>query len=371
MASSDALALDNMTSSPYAADINSTTYLPPETLWLNEVTNAIRTTYLWVIFALGFPGNIMCIITVVTMHAMTPAIFYVATLAFCDAIVLLAKLIGMILFNNEVVIGNAGCKAQFIIPYISTVANWILVLICAERFVSVCFPLQKAFIVTMKRTYCSVAVLCASLLVLIAPFFLLMRGVFPNGYKCGTEEVFYDVWSKAYLKIASSFYLFIPFICIVVFTSLIIRGLIQHRRHRRMMMTSGHADMSSDSNNLRLLTDAERVEKSITAMLVVAALLFLVLSLPRCVYVLVHDPLDAPNKTPHEFAQWMLFQQIGFLCLDFTHAVNFFIYFFSAQRFRHQLFRLVVRGKTCRVCCVHSENTQYSLASQCTQSNSV
>ena len=70
--------------------------------------------------------------------------------------------------------------------FFSTTANWILVLICLERFISVCYPLKKAYLFTKRRSYICATILIGSLFAFIMTALGVTRTVQNN--ICTTEQ---------------------------------------------------------------------------------------------------------------------------------------------------------------------------------------
>ena len=101
-------------------------------------------------------------------------------------------------------------------------------------------------------------------------------------------------------------------------------------------------------HNQRLLEDTARVERMITLMLIAAGMIFLLLSLPMALFYLI-DPFNRLNvdKMTVSAARWTLFQMVAFLLLDSSHAINFFLYFLTAKRFRVQLLRIILGRAAC------------------------
>ncbi|GFR84784.1 thyrotropin-releasing hormone receptor [Elysia marginata] len=196
---------------------------------------------------------------------------------------------------------------------------------------------------------------------------------------CTTEKRFKWFYLNVWLYINVALFLFIPFALIAFLTAFIIHGLRKSRRHRmtlilkdeggagageemqvlndgtqaagggggpRKSRSSSTPATPTAAHNKRMLEETARVERTITLMLIAAGLIFLVLSLPMAVYVLIRG-LTVHRERTVENMRWTLYQNIAFLLIDSTHAVNFFLYFFTAKRFRVQLLRIV----TCRASC--------------------
>ena len=98
---------------------------------LIDVANDMAKSYIWVLCAIGIPGNVFIIIIIAAMRMLSPATFFITLLAVCDGVALISKLIGSLIVNNDL------CKLDFFPNYFSSLANWALVMICFERFVCV------------------------------------------------------------------------------------------------------------------------------------------------------------------------------------------------------------------------------------------
>ncbi|RUS84725.1 hypothetical protein EGW08_007512 [Elysia chlorotica] len=342
-----------------------------EILRLQEAATDIGKYYLIVLFTIGVPCNALTVATIVSMQALTPATFYVALLAVFDGCALIVKLIG-----NQISLASTAsifyCNVlDPLSSYFTITANWVLVLICLERFVSVCYPLQKAYIFTKRRSYISAAILAGFTFVFIMTHQGVMRTTGKEG--CITRPRYSSYYNNEWIYISACLYLFIPFVIIVCFTACIIYGLRKSRKHHVSLMrkndeeeemkvledgarsSEGHGKTSRSmstpvtptaAHNQKMLKDTERVERTITLMLVAAGGIFLLLSLPLAVYYIIRG-LNRRDEYSVESARWTLYRYIAFVFFDSSHAVNFFVYFFTAKRFRTQMLRVVTGRASC------------------------
>lgn len=139
----------------------------------------ISKIYIWIVVAIGLPGNILVAVALLTMQKFAPATFFVVVQAILDAASLVGKLTAHQLLRNNVYIGDIGCKSYFLTIFSGTLANWILLLICTERFVTVCYPDRKPLIFTKSNCYVAVSVLSAVFLAFFAGVTCAMRGLTP------------------------------------------------------------------------------------------------------------------------------------------------------------------------------------------------
>ncbi|KAH9524437.1 hypothetical protein Btru_054563 [Bulinus truncatus] len=298
-----------------------------------EIAKAIQRYYLWVLGAIGIPANFLALIVIVTMQKMTTASFLIAAPAICDSCALESKLIYVNLFLHNV-LSETLCKMDFMSGFLSSLANWTLVLICVERFVSVCYPLKKEYLVTLRLCYVVFGVAAVILLVFRMTVVITMRYYYNDSegmYSCETLAEYKTFYFGYWHWINNSLVVFIPYVLISTFTTVIIVKLRVNAVQRRRTLHGSCPCSSPNSNsfNSQILHENERAERAITWMLAFTAVLFLVLTLPACVFFLMY-------REDEQF----LFLQIQFVLHDSTHALNFFMYFLTAKRFRLQLYQI-------------------------------
>ena len=304
-------------------------------LRLTAAKEGIVASYIWVIFLLGFPGNVACVITVLSMTTLSTATIYVALLAVVDALNLVLKLIFHQLGYHDTYLGDAGCKATVIAHILNCYANWVLVLVCFERFLAVRWPLKKAVFFTKSRAWLIAASLFGVIFLIYAQLFFLYISD-PTGHICGFQSSV-SSYIRVWYWFAAFIFTFAPFILIVVFTSLIITGLRKYRAARRSILAGDHHQHNGKGDKRG---DNSNVERAISVMMSVAAVVFLLLTLPSCIFVVSYDPTSW--YPPVEYARWMLFQQVAFVMADLNHAINFDLYFLTADKFRSRFKDMVM-----------------------------
>ena len=151
---------DTSNMSHYEQATNSiATMTKKNTSQLNHYTDYTGRIALPIAFILGLMGNGITIVTMMTkpFTSMTWSVV-LSSLAVADTVVLLA-----VPFNKPFVINMIGtdiasintatCKLYHFTRRISKmVSAWLLVLVCFERFIAVCFPLKVKRICTRRRT---------------------------------------------------------------------------------------------------------------------------------------------------------------------------------------------------------------------------
>ena len=78
--------------------------------WLGEVSAQFKRHYLWVILALGLPGNLASLLTFLHMRRLGSCVVYVAVLAVVDSLALLEKLALSLLQQHRRPFNHESCK---------------------------------------------------------------------------------------------------------------------------------------------------------------------------------------------------------------------------------------------------------------------
>ncbi|XP_025095510.1 substance-P receptor-like [Pomacea canaliculata] len=288
-------------------------------------------SYIWVLAAVGVPGNVACIMTIATM-TLTTATLYVVLLAAADLAALVLKVIFHQLSYHRIPENTFICKGDVFVQVVSCYANWMLVLICFERFLTVCYFLRKNTCFTIKRAIV-IAVLLGVTLFLCFLYGFINMDKAKAGY-CSYPEHAQEFVITYWHWIVASIYFFLPFTLLAIFTSLI---LVRLRRQRKASEAIGET-----TENTRERSQM-RVELPICIMMVCAAIVFLVLTLPTCIYHLIVAWKKINVDTPQQWFAWAMFQQLAISLSEANHAVNFYIYFLSVRMFRSRFKQLMMK----------------------------
>ncbi|PVD29902.1 hypothetical protein C0Q70_09159 [Pomacea canaliculata] len=289
----------------------------------DKIQTMYYASYIWVLAAFGVPGNVACILTVATM-TMTTATVYVVLLAAADLAALVLKLIYHQIYYHEVPVNTFICKGDVVVQVVSCYANWTLVLICFERFLGVCYPLKRNAYFTTKKAIV-IAVLLGLTLCLCFLYGFVQMDKTEEGY-CYVPEYAREFHTTYWYWIIASIYFFLPFILISIFTGLIIVSLRRQRKARETIRVTAQSTSGK--------TTEARVEQTICIMMLCAAIVFLLLILPTCIYHSIAPLEILKDDTPEKFFASSMFQYLAISLSEANHAVNFYIYFLSAKRFR-------------------------------------
>ena len=88
-------------------------------------------------------------------------------------------------------------------------------------------------------------------------------------------------------------------------------------------------------------------QKQITVMLVIVCMVFVILITPHALFYAISTYWKYPRGT-EEHALYLFVNQLIFMLSDATHAVNFYLYFFSTRRFRKRCLETIFY---CCYCC--------------------
>lgn len=290
----------------------------------------INNYYLWIIFALGFPGNIASTVTLSKMKPMTTSKFYVALLAIIDNLAILQKLLYHQLTYHEVAIGSTGCRIMnFLYLCLVTYSNWILVFMAIERFMAVTIPLRVTVIWNLNRARLSMIILGVVITGIYSHTFWTTLS--HDGMQCGIAEKYNFFYKRIWYWINASFYSFVPSVILIVCNLLITLRVRKSGQRRSRLYSETERERSIHLN---------RYERQITVMLLTVAVVFLILTLPRTIFILVHSSW-IPGRLSLNYARKQLLDQLTFFLCDATHAVNFYLYFITGQKFRQSFIGIV------------------------------
>ncbi|XP_033732975.1 thyrotropin-releasing hormone receptor-like [Pecten maximus] len=291
----------------------------------------INKYYLYVIVAIGLPGNLAAVVTICNMRPLTSSSMYMVVLAIVDSVNLALKILYLQLTLHNVQMGHNGCKVMFFCgTFFMHYANWILVAMTIERFLAIWLPLKVSELCTRSRAALVMGLIAVPLLGLNLHFFWSTLEVWDDYYSwdCQFRTEFQYFMTKLWYWIDGAAYSLIPFIVLVIFNILIIVGIKR-----------GHRGIVSKIDKTRM-TEKMKQQHQITVMLVTVSLVFVILTMPNCVFFIFQNYWDY-TATLHEYARYFLFYQLVFVLSDFNHAINFYLYFLSGKKFRAKFHAII------------------------------
>ncbi|XP_025081517.1 probable G-protein coupled receptor 139 isoform X2 [Pomacea canaliculata] len=287
--------------------------------------------YLVVVAAVGFPGNLLSLFTILKMKPFTSPSIYVAALAISDNLCLIAKTFLLQLTKEDVNVGPAGCKTLYYMGNVFSIfSNWILVLMTVERFLAIRFPLKIGALCTRRRSMMTLVLLfvCVMALNIIYPV-AAKDQINGNDWICIFGKEFDQLMEKVWYWVDAFFYSIIPSILLSILNTLIILGIRRATVIHRALTEDGGSRKTASGQ----AAEKVRQQRQITIMLFVLCVVFVVLTLPNSVFFVYQRYWDYSVST-YETAKYLFVKQIIFLLSDMPHAINFFVYFISTKKFR-------------------------------------
>ncbi|XP_071102808.1 sex peptide receptor-like isoform X2 [Haliotis cracherodii] len=295
----------------------------------------INNYYLWAIFAFGFPGNVASVITIIRMQRITTSTFYVAVLAVVDNCAIVFKLLYHQLTLHQVWLDSMGCKIlNFLSLFFTTFANWILVFIATERFVAVRKPLKVGMYWTIPRAVVSVGGLTCVVTIIYCHIFWTFTG---NGPDCMIFLQYLHFYRDVWYWLNAAVYSLAPCFLLITLNFFIVQSVRKSTIVRNQLSMKNGTKSCNSSRSMRQ-------EKQITVMLVSVAVVFIILTVPRCIYAIVHLYWSVQLGTMADAQKYLLDQLTFFLC-DSNHAINFYLYFTTGKKFRRHFLDIVLCRK--------------------------
>ncbi|XP_076461946.1 uncharacterized protein LOC143294366 [Babylonia areolata] len=326
----------------------------------------INRYYLWPLFALGFPGNCAAIVTIFRMRSCIGTFpVFVVMLALTDSLAILVKLLFYQLLYYQVDLGVMGCGLlRFLGSWSSAYSCWILVFMALERYAAVRFPLKMTLHqgCSAHKVLLVLLVVGAVVALIYLPQLWTSHVIRNHNLNCQYKEHFADFMNNEYYWISATVYSFVPFCLLTVFNFLIARQIRSSFRVRSVMRNQHLLAFNKGCFDLS-------IQRQVNLMLLSATMVFVALTFPICIFMVADYHWRVVPGYSRSNAIKYLCQQISFVLVDSTHAVNFYLYFLSARRFRHHFLRLVtcrLGGYYCSVksLCRHARHSSQSVVEE-------
>ena len=286
--------------------------------------------YITVVFILiGTVGNVLTVVAVTNRHTKkTSFTVYLVSLAIVDMLALFSTTIQKWVFYifgaNFLDSTEAACRLvhyfEQLIPHIS---SWIIVSLTVERCLCVSFPHKTAIINRPKFSYVVVAVISAAFVFLNAHL-LFGYGLFTvqsQTYCIFISTNYYNFHTFYWSWINLTVYCLLPVVIIVIANSITV---LQVYRSSKLAIST--TSLTSRKNRQLLL---------ITLLVSIS---FIVLGMPQpLLFILRVEERDGGVDGDLLNLKYTLVYTIFNLMKTLNHAVNFFLYVLSGQRFRQQL----------------------------------
>ena len=281
-------------------------------------------------FVVGIGGNLMSIVVMRSkFFRVFPVSFVLIALAISDTILnallpfnklFVRQLLG---FDVRAAVSDEGCQAFFwAYRTAKMTSSWLVVLICAERFVAVRLPMKTPLVVSKKS-----AVIAISMVYIIIGTYngvwvsytdKILNGICtPNTKPIGLEIV-----ARNFLITGLAIYAFIPATVLVVCTTMIIYTLYSAKKVRQSMLTNPKAYEDPTSKT--------------TVMLLCVCVAFVLLVMPIAMTHLISF-----FRNQHVFQSkeegTVVFREIAQLLEHLNYSINFFLYVIACPSFRKRV----------------------------------
>ena len=297
---------------------------------LYQAHKLISAYKVYFLMAISLIGNGLSLYAVRHRINKNSSCFYIGNLAVCDILYIWSKGIYYIM-TRERIFGTWACRIlNYIINASLMYSVWLVVLMTAERFLAVLWPLKISSWINMTRARVAVALLYVTFATLnIMYLFAVQWEPLPLGvvYTCNYMPEYKAFFSKIWPFIDMSIYAYIPLILIFVLNISIILSLGRARNQQ--------AEMRGDSRG------SGESGGQVTAMLLTVSITAFVLICPYTIlYIYIQLGLWDYRANGHTFAIYSLSLTLTNLLAELNHCINFLLYVATGKRFRQEIKKL-------------------------------
>lgn len=277
------------------------------------------------IFLLGVVGNTLTVLVMRRrVFAKTTAAVYLTMLAVADTCLLVTGIPHEWLEWFSIDLDTWPCRIHRFLFYTSSdVGMWTIVLFTFDRFVAVCFPLQKRSVCAPRRAFVAFALIVLLWIIKNLHVFWTSGPEYNDGVlwrRCGYLAAYADFEYYVRPWIVFGFIMAAPFCIVLLLNCLIVNNLLHSQR-----MRAGSASSAMIRNHSFRQT---------TIMCLSISFTFLVCIAPSIVLIIGRPYWKFPGKqnTAYNIAK-VINNQLVYL----NHAINFCLYCMTGQRFRSEL----------------------------------
>ncbi|KAH9505766.1 hypothetical protein Btru_055735 [Bulinus truncatus] len=133
----------------------------------------IRMSLTFTVLAVGIPGNILTVKVLKDLRNESATLTIYMTVF--DSLALIVKSMFVLFSYLKPFKAFTYCVLYPVVIYFQSSASWTQVCVCAERFISVAFPLHRSNVITLKRVHAAVGLLCGLLLLELVLLYFIVR----------------------------------------------------------------------------------------------------------------------------------------------------------------------------------------------------
>ncbi|XP_076455671.1 neuropeptide CCHamide-1 receptor-like [Babylonia areolata] len=289
--------------------------------------------------AIGFPGNLLSLITILRMKPRSRPSIYVAVLAVTDTLCLTCDILDSEFTRYDVAMGNVGCKLLTFTAHLSVMyASGTLVMMNVERFLAVWMPLKVGTLCTDRTLALALGLVLFGFMALNSFHLVAVSGLKLKGtFGCSYKEEYHYFKEYVWAYVGALFYALLPCILLIIFNILIVLG-IKRAGHVQRQLTEGSQGLNKVKDQAM---EQVRQQRQITLMLVMTSVVFVILIFPYCIYFIYEPYWRTQANDDAGMANFFLTSQIVRVLANFNHVVNFFIYFISTKKFRESFLEVI------------------------------
>lgn len=219
-------------SSPQSAN-NTTNYATLSECWTEAlISEILRQNLPLIILPISLISNFLSFIALRSRHMRgTSTAFFMLALSVLDPLLLVTK--NLLYFSKTVASYQISCRLIYFLIYVLVYTNvWILVIMTADKFFAVWFPLKVSYFCTISRArYACIGLLIITSIISFHHFWTV--GSISNSGDQTQRFCFYlnndGLFQRAWRYIDFVIWCFVPFILILTLSVLIIYRLRQKR----------------------------------------------------------------------------------------------------------------------------------------------
>lgn len=287
---------------------------------IGEVIYSASVPYYHVV---GMLGNFLSLVTLrQPALRQSTTCFYMMCLAILDGLVLFSNFTIWLLVQVRVI--TFTCVVYHVMDYFMHLAVFVLVVMAAERYFAIRYPLHANVWFSIKRSKKIVSVIGMVTLLIHSPSFvlLIMKGFRTDIPLCLLVDVYLFYFQKVWVWIYIMLYAFLPLLFLVAINALIIKEL---RRTMKGVMGAAIPGVSVNTSK----------QRQITIMLLATTSTFFVLTAPMAIGWILEKVGVFSGITN-------LYMAVSYIFAFCNHCFNFVIYYVSCGRFR-ETFKKYIR----------------------------
>jgi hypothetical protein len=253
------------------------------------------------------------------------------SLAMADTALLLTRIRSVLFygFNLDLrTITEASCPVHIFCTYLFRhFANWSVMLLTVERFISVSFPLKARIVCRMKWTCLAILAVFSFIFLLNLHNLFIFRKADSGICHAHGHMYFYSViWVWVDWFVYSGF----PFLVICLSNCAIIYKVCQSQTKRRKLQNPERGEEQTAQF------------MSMTYMLTTVSIIFILLTLPDSMFLILYNHVIGISSWK-EYVTYSFIGTVTMLLAFVNNGINFLLYCVSGTQFRREVYKFFRR----------------------------